>query len=59
MESQRTNANHGVGETVASLFQPDTLLSAEYLDTVRGKGLSEPETKLKGAASVERKETGC
>ncbi|MBI2347300.1 MAG: hypothetical protein HYV05_01465 [Deltaproteobacteria bacterium] len=46
MESQKMNADHGVGETVASLFQPDTLISAEYFDTVRGKGLSEPETKL-------------
>ena len=46
MESHRINADHSVGEKIASLFQPDTLISAEYFDTVRGKGLSEPETKL-------------
>ncbi len=33
-------------EKVASLFQPDTVLPAQYLDTVRRKTHLEPEKKL-------------
>jgi hypothetical protein len=33
-------------EKVASLFQPDTLLPAQYLETVRRKAHLEPEKKL-------------
>lgn len=33
-------------ERVASLFQPDTVLPAQYLDTVRRKTHMEPEKKL-------------
>jgi len=33
-------------EKVASLFQPDTVLPAEYLETVRRKTHLEPEKKL-------------
>lgn len=35
-----------VEEKVASLFQPDTLLPAQYLDTFRRKGHLEPEKRL-------------
>lgn len=33
-------------EKLASLFQPDTLLSAQYFDNLRGKTLLEPEKRL-------------
>jgi hypothetical protein len=33
-------------ENLASLFQPDTLLSAQYLDNFRRKSHLEPEKKL-------------
>jgi len=33
-------------EKIASLFQPDTLLSAQYFDTLRRKTLLEPEKRL-------------
>jgi hypothetical protein len=33
-------------ERVASLFQPDTLLPAQYLETYRRKSYMEPETRL-------------
>ncbi len=35
-----------VGEKVTSLFQPDTLLSAQYLETFRPKAHLEPEKRL-------------
>jgi hypothetical protein len=35
-----------VGERVSSLFQPDTLLPAQYLDTFRRKAHLEPEKRL-------------
>jgi len=35
-----------VEEKVASLFQPDTLLPAQYLETFRKKGYLEPEKRL-------------
>jgi len=33
-------------EKIASLFQPDTLLSAQYFDNLRRKSLLEPEKRL-------------
>ena len=33
-------------EKIVSLFQPDTLLSAQYFDTLRRKTLLEPEKRL-------------
>ena len=36
----------GVEEKMGSLFQPDTLLPAQYFDTFRRKANSEPEKKL-------------
>ena len=33
-------------EKIASLFQPDTLLSAQYFDTLRRQTLLEPEKRL-------------
>lgn len=33
-------------EKVASLFQPDTLVSAEYFETLRRKACLEPEKRL-------------
>ncbi len=35
-----------VEERVSSLFQPDTLLPAQYLETFRKKGYLEPEKRL-------------
>ena len=35
-----------VEERIASLFQPDTLLPAQFLDTYRRKAHLEPETSL-------------
>ena len=40
------DATLGAEEKVASLFQPDDLLPAQYFDTVRRKANSEPEEKL-------------
>ena len=37
---------HRSDEKIASLFQPDTLLSAQYFDTLRRKTLLEPEKRL-------------
>src|SRR5574341_168963 len=34
------------GDNSSSLFQPDTLLSAQYFDIHRGKKLPEPERRL-------------
>lgn len=36
----------GVEEKMGSLFQPDTLLSAQYFDTVRRKAHLEPEKRF-------------
>ena len=33
-------------DNLASLFEPDTLLSAQYFDTLRRKALLEPERRL-------------
>jgi len=42
-----TNPNgYNLEERVASLFQPDTLLPAQYLENYRGKSYMEPETRL-------------
>ena len=40
------DASLGVEEKMGSLFQPDTLLPAQYFDIVRRKANSEPEKKL-------------
>ena len=40
------DASLGVEEKMGSLFQPDTLLPAQYFDTVCRKANSEPEKKL-------------
>jgi len=40
------DASLGAEEKMGSLFQPDTLLPAQYFDTVRRKANSEPEKKL-------------
>ena len=40
------DASLGVEEKMGSLFQPDTLFSVQYFDTVRRKTNSEPEKKL-------------
>jgi len=37
---------HRGDEKIASLFQPDTLLSAQYFDTLRRKTVLEPEKRL-------------
>ena len=37
---------HRSDEKIASLFQPDTLLSAQYFDTLRRQTLLEPEKRL-------------
>jgi hypothetical protein len=41
-----TATAHRGEEKIASLFQPDTLLSAQYFDTLRRKTLLEPEKRL-------------
>jgi hypothetical protein len=53
MEGERTNTvfvkdqtNLTTVEKTASLFQPDTLLSAQYFETLRRKTLFEPEKRL-------------
>ena len=33
-------------EKIASLFEPDTLLSAQYFDSLRRKAILEPEKRL-------------
>jgi hypothetical protein len=44
------NAGRGIasrsGDNLASIFQPDTLLSAQYFDIHRGKKLPDPEHRL-------------
>ncbi len=40
------DASLGVEEKMGSLFQPDTLLPAQYFDTVRRKDNLEPEKKF-------------
>ena len=51
MEAQSSNytVDHNrinVEEKIISLFEPDTLLSAEYLENLRRKTLLEPEKRL-------------
>jgi hypothetical protein len=53
MERERTDSAFGkettgltADEKLASLFQPDTLLSAQYFDNLRRKTLLEPEKRL-------------
>ncbi|MEK7783674.1 MAG: hypothetical protein AAB279_07085, partial [Candidatus Binatota bacterium] len=40
------NTGLSVEEKVTSLFQPDTLLPAQYLETFRRKAPLEPEKRL-------------
>lgn len=40
------DASLGAEEKMGSLFQPDTLLPAQYFDTVRRKAHLEPEKRL-------------
>lgn len=40
------DASLGAEEKMGSLFQPDTLLPAQYFDTVRRKARLEPEKRL-------------
>ena len=40
------DASLGVEEKMGSLFQPDTLVPAQFFDNVRRKANSEPEKKL-------------
>jgi hypothetical protein len=42
----RDEAGLTTDEKIASLFQPDTLLAAQYFDNLRGKSLLEPERRL-------------
>jgi hypothetical protein len=42
----RDEAGLTTDEKIASLFQPDTLLAAQYFDNLRGKSLLEPEKRL-------------
>ena len=44
-DTENVSARRG-DEKVASLFQPDTLLSAQYFDTLRRQTLFEPEKRL-------------
>ena len=53
MEHKLANSTHTENvsvyrgdEKIASLFQPDTLLSAQYFDTLRRQTLLEPEKRL-------------
>lgn len=53
MEAQRESSSYesetrdfARDDKIASLFQPDTLLSAQYFDNLRGKTLLEPEKRL-------------
>ena len=43
--TENVSAHRG-DEKIASLFQPDTLLSAQYFDTLRRQTLLEPEKRL-------------
>lgn len=36
----------GEGEKLGFLFQPDTVLPAQYFETIRGRAFSEPEKRL-------------
>lgn len=47
-ESFRYEAHQGfnMDERIASLFEPDTLLSAQYFENLRRKTLLEPEKRL-------------
>jgi hypothetical protein len=42
----RDEAGLATDEKIASLFQPDTLLAAQYFDNLRGKSVLEPEKRL-------------
>ncbi|HEY3169236.1 MAG TPA: hypothetical protein VGK57_18530 [Candidatus Binatia bacterium] len=42
----RDEAGLTTDEKIASLFQPDTLLAAQYFENLRGKSLLEPEKRL-------------
>jgi hypothetical protein len=42
----RDNTVASYEEKIASLFQPDTLMAAQYFDNLRRKTLLEPEKKL-------------
>jgi hypothetical protein len=42
----RDEASLTTDEKIASLFQPDTLLAAQYFDNLRGKSALEPEKRL-------------
>ena len=44
-DTENVSAHRG-DEKIASLFQPDTLLSAQYFDTLRRQTLLEPEKRL-------------
>jgi hypothetical protein len=44
--TESATAFRGGDEKLASLFQPDTLLSAQYFDTLRRKTGLEPEKRL-------------
>lgn len=44
--SQFSEEVNTTDETLASLFQPDTLLSSQYFDNLRRKTLLEPEKRL-------------
>jgi hypothetical protein len=45
-ESENKNQPSGFDDRIASLFQPDTLLSAQYFDNMRRRTLLEPEKRL-------------
>ena len=47
-QSEYAQAQSGLtaDEKIASLFQPDTVLSAQYFENIRRKTLLEPEKKL-------------
>jgi hypothetical protein len=48
-QRSKSRADHspiGTDDKIISLFEPDTLLSAQYLENLRGKTLLEPEKKL-------------
>jgi hypothetical protein len=42
----RDDAGLGIDEKIASLFQPDTLIEAQYFDNLRRNTLFEPEKRL-------------
>jgi hypothetical protein len=45
-ESENKSQPSGFDDRIASLFQPDTLLSAQYFDNMRRRTLLEPEKRL-------------